>query len=265
MFPFRLAVFKELTCRDNTSPGAILYHIWHNKVVLSALLELFFPKHCVGCKEFGKYFCDSCLQNIFQGELICPICYKQALGGQTHPICIRKYGLDGLWSLGLFENALRRAIIDLKYHFVRALSDELLNLVLVYWVRYQPFILDQIKRDHGRNWLVVPVPLHKSRLNWRGFNQSELLAKKLATSLNLKFMPVLERVRSTTPQVKLKGESRRQNIRQAFALKSDCKLSPETCVLLIDDVWTTGSTLKECCYELKRAGAKRVWAITLAR
>lgn len=232
--------------------------------MLSLVLELIFPKHCVGCKKFGKYFCDSCLKNIIQGELICPVCYKQALGGQTHPICVKKYVLDGLWSLGLFEGALRRAIIDLKYHFVRALSDELLNLVLEYWARYQPVILDQIKRDHGQNWLVVPVPLYKTRLNWRGFNQSELLAKKLAISLNLKYAAVLARVKSTTPQVKLKGKGRYQNVKGVFKVIENCKLKNEN-YLLVDDVWTTGSTLKECCYQLKKAGAKTVWAITLAR
>lgn len=164
----------------------------------------------------------------------------------------------------MFEGALRRAIIDLKYHFVRALSDELLNLVLEYWARYQPYVLDQIKKDHGQNWLVVPVPLYKTRLNWRGFNQSELLAKKLAVSLNLKYVSALERIKSTTPQVALKGATRRQNIRQAFSLNTKYDIQ-NTCVLLVDDVWTTGSTLKECCFVLKKAGAKKVWAITLAR
>lgn len=177
---------------------------------------------------------------------------------------VRKYGLDGLWSLGLFEGTLRRAIIDLKYHFVRALSDELLNLVLEYWARYQPFVLDQIKKDHGQNWLVVPVPLYQTRLNWRGFNQSELLAKKLAISLNLKYAPALIRIKSTTPQVKLKGATRRQNIRRAFSINTKYDIQ-NTYVLLVDDVWTTGSTLKECGYILKCAGAKKVWAITLAR
>jgi len=75
----------------------------------------------------------------------------------------------------------------------------------------------------------------------------------------------LKRVRFTKSQAKLKEKQRRQNIRGAFEISADYDLGTMNYILLIDDVWTTGSTLKECSYVLKRAGAQKVWAITLAR
>lgn len=182
----------------------------------------------------------------------------------VHPVCERKYGLDGLWSLGIYENPLRSAIQKLKYKWVNELAGILSNLLIEYWARYQPHFLDKIKVMHGENWAVMPVPLHWTRQNKRGYNQSALLGKLLAKKMGLEYKDLLKRTRPTKPQVGLDSYQRKQNIRNAFALKSKDQ-RPMTNILLVDDVWTTGSTLRECCYVLKRGGAKSVWAITLAR
>lgn len=230
--------------------------------MLSAIVELFFPKKCVGCKKLGTYFCRNCINDILQGDLICPFCQKPSVGGQTHPICLRKYGLDGLWSLGLYKGGLKEAIIQLKYKYVRELSKILIDILVEYWARFEPFLLDEIKKN-PQSWVVVAVPLHKYRQNWRGFNQTELLAKDLADRLGLKYAPILKRVSNTKPQAKLSGYDRRKNLKNVFEISHS--LPHDVCCLIIDDVWTTGSTLKECCYVLKKAGAKQVWGLTLAR
>ena len=186
------------------------------------------------------------------------------MGGQTHPICRRKFGLDGLWSLGIYQDPLRAAIQQLKYKSVRELTEVLTDIIIEYWAKYQPFILDQIKKDGGAGWVVIPVPLYWWRANDRGFNQSALIGQSLSKKLGLGYCEGLKRIRYTKPQVKLKGKQRRANISGAFEITENCELKTVNC-LLIDDVWTTGSTLRECCYVLKRAGAKKVWAITLAR
>ncbi len=186
------------------------------------------------------------------------------MGGQTHLICRKKFGLDGLWSLGIYRNPLRQAIRQLKYGKVSNLATVLADIILNYWVKYQPFILDQINKDKGVEWVVVPVPLHWWRGNSRGFNQSALIGQILSKKLGLDYYDALKRIRYTKPQVRLKGKDRHQNIRNAFSLDSRL-LTLDSNVLLLDDVWTTGSTLKECCYVLKRNGAKKVWALTLAR
>lgn len=227
------------------------------------LLDLLFPKTCVGCGVFGSYLCNDCIKEIQQTELVCPFCERPNLGGVVHAVCKRKFGLDGLWSLGIYQGTLRLAIQKLKYKWVSEMAKDLINMTLEYWVKNPPLLLDKIKKDQGKNWIVTAVPLHPSRERWRGFNQSELLARLLAQKLGLKYETTLKRVRNTTPQMKLQAFERKSNIRNAFALTSNYKLASS--ILLVDDVWTTGSTLKEYCYELKRGGVKQVWALTIAR
>lgn len=228
------------------------------------ILDLFFPKICCGCGKFGVYLCDKCTKEILQTDLVCPNCEKPAIGGVTHPLCHKKYGLDGLWSLGIYQNPLKKVIQKLKYKFVSDVAEVLVNLMVEYWARYDAQFLSEIKKDRGENWIIVPVPLHPRREKWRGFNQSALLSKILTHKLGLEYAETLKRTRFTKPQVSLKSWQRKQNIKDAFSLVSS--FHPLTSnILLIDDVWTTGSTLKECCYVLKRGGVQKVWAITLAR
>lgn len=232
---------------------------------MNFILDLLFPRKCVGCKKEGSYICQDCVCDIKQMDLVCPRCEDLAIGGQTHPICKRRYGLDGLWSLGIYQDPLRKAIQQLKYKGVKELAEILTDITIEYWAKYQPFILDQIKKDRGRGWAVVPVPLHWWRQNSRGFNQSSLIGQILSKKLGLDYSESLKRVRFTRSQTKLKGKQRHQNIKDAFEITKPYTLSPKPYVLLLDDVWTTGSTLRECCWVLKRAGAKKVWALTLAR
>lgn len=228
------------------------------------ILDFLFPKKCVGCNKVGNYFCNDCIQTIKQTDLVCPFCERSSMGGLAHPVCKRRYGLDGLWSLGIYDKPLSTAISKLKYKWVSELAEVLINITIEYWARYQPIVLDQIKKDRGESWVVVPVPLHWQRQNWRGFNQAALLAKLLAKKLGLKYEESLKRIRPTHPQVGQEAYKRKQNIKNAFSLNTKySSLIPN--VLLVDDVWTTGSTLKECCFTLKRGGAKQVWALTIAR
>lgn len=228
------------------------------------LLDLFFPKTCCGCHRFGSYLCSDCKKEILQTDLVCPNCERLSIGGLIHPLCKRKYGLDGLWSLGIYQSTLQKAIKKLKYKFVSSLAEDLIDLMLEYIAYQTPLFIDEIKKDKGRGWVVVPVPLHPKREKWRGFNQSALLGKIFAKKLSLEYAELLKRTKHTKPQVSLKSWQRKKNISGAFSLAISNK-SLAVSVLLIDDVWTTGSTLRECCYILKRSGAKKVWAITLAR
>lgn len=232
---------------------------------MNLILDILFPKRCIGCGKFETYFCEDCVRDIKQGDLVCPRCEKLAVGGQTHPICRRKFGLDGLWSLGIYQDQLKVAIQQLKYKGVKELADILVDITIEYWAKYQPFLLDQIKKSGGVGWVVIPVPLYWWRSNSRGFNQSSLIGQSLSKKLGLDYSEGLKRIRYTKSQVKLKEKDRRKNIFGAFALSSNYQLQTTPYILLIDDVWTTGSTLRECCYVLKRAGAKKVWALTLAR
>lgn len=232
---------------------------------MNLFLDVLFPKKCIGCKKPNTYFCESCVSDILQTDLICPQCTNLSIGGLTHPGCERSYSLDGLWSLGIYRGALKKTIQKLKYDpaLVSDFAPVLVDIVVDYWIKYQPFIYMEIKKS--KKWVVVSVPLHWYKENKRGFNQSELLGQMLSKKLGLDYCDILKRIRNTKSQVKLKGRERQHNISGAFVVTSDYTLNPAPYTLLIDDVWTTGSTLRECCRILKQAGVKKVWALTLAR
>lgn len=117
----------------------------------------------------------------------------------------------------------------------------------------------------GDYTVIVPVPLHLTRLRWRGFNQSHFLARALAQLTGVRLDPFsLERVRPTRPQVELHEAERRRNVRQAFRVTRPQRVHGQR-VLLVDDVYTTGATVDECSRELMRAGAAGVDVLTLAR
>jgi len=160
---------------------------------------------------------------------------------------------------GAFESVLRETVHLLKYDRVLPAADFLGAKLSTTFSQLPP--LD------GESWLVVPVPLHKRKLRQRGFNQSELIARAalkrhpVAAKLNTK---CLIRQRETVPQAGLTRHQRRKNIRGAFAV-SDAEAVRGRDILLIDDVFTTGTTISECARVLRRAGAATVYAATVAR
>jgi len=115
--------------------------------------------------------------------------------------------------------------------------------------------------------LVVPVPLYKGKRRQRGFNQAELVAQAALKSRAGRFEiapDILQRVRDTHSQIGLTSNQRRENLRGAFAVSSPAELIGRE-VLLVDDVYTTGTTVTECARVLIRAGASNVWVATVAR
>jgi len=176
-----------------------------------------------------------------------------AVNGMTHPKCFKSYCLDGQVSAWRYRGVVKSAIATLKYRFTSNIADELAENYIFRVIKY-PII-------NKKNMLLVPIPLHKSRLRWRGFNQSELLGKLIANKLGWDFEPtLLKRIKNTQPQTTLKGESRKRNILGAFMVSGEVKKQP---IVLFDDVSTTGSTLKEASKALKRKGAIKVYAMTL--
>ncbi len=221
------------------------------------LLDWLFPKRCVGCGRFGDYFCQQCLVQIkLLEKQFCPICERPAYKGKTHPSCLGPYTIDGIFSVFTFTSPLKEAIYSLKYRYNSDLANKLVKLLTQN--------LGELGFIVSGETVLVPVPLHPRRLKWRGFNQAQLLAEKLASRVGLVCLSgSLVRVKDTQPQVKLQGKQRRQNVFQAFRVV-DPKLVQGQQIVLIDDMRTTGATLRNCATSLKRAGAKSVWGLTLA-
>jgi len=128
-------------------------------------------------------------------------------------------------------------------------------------------LLSYIPEYISESELIVPVPLHKSKYTERGFNQSEKIARVIAKALNKKLISnVLIKVKPTTPQVKLTRQERRRNVLDSFSINKKYKnLIIKKNLLLIDDVFTTGSTVNECSKVLMEASADRVYVYTFAR
>jgi len=227
--------------------------------------DLIFPKKCIGCGETGGYFCPDCLNFVsLEPERICPACLKPSIGGFSHPRCRTPHGLDGLTAVFAYKGVIKKAIQKLKYKFISDLAEDLIELFLSSCGE------DKVFRNLCRQGrvILIPVPLHPSRKRWRGFNQAELLGKMIAANLGIKFLPdALKRVKKTKPQVGLDKEKRKENIRGAFELNPNHQslIINHSLLIIFDDVWTSGETLKEAAKVLKRNKAEKVWGLTLAR
>ncbi|OGY24682.1 MAG: hypothetical protein A2Y57_00370 [Candidatus Woykebacteria bacterium RBG_13_40_7b] len=217
------------------------------------ILDFLFPRKCVGCFRFGSYLCSDCQRKIKHlSNQICPECERNSIGGEIHFGCQRRYSLDGLTSAYEFASPIKEAIYQFKYKFVSDLKTTLVDL-----------LLSAKKEDLKKDFVLVPIPLYFRKENFRGFNQVALLGKDLAEKQGLEFRgDLLKKVKDTKPQVKLKEKERKENIKGVFEVVGSVEGKN---ILLFDDVWTTGATIKEAGSVLKRKRAKLVWGLTLAR
>jgi ComF family protein len=162
---------------------------------------------------------------------------------------------------GSYESGLRELIHLLKYGGVRPASNVLGRMLAEAIAALEPSFPAQ-------SIAVIPVPLHRTKLRQRGFNQAELIARAAVKGFNPARLrvsaAVLERKRDTASQIGLTTHQRRANLRGAFGV-----VRPEIVkgreVLVVDDVYTTGATVSECARVLRRAGATKVWVATVAR
>lgn len=237
-------------------------HLWDE--VLNAL----YPAACCGCGRpaVRPGFCPSCRAEIHTPRsplcLVCGVPFGTA-GGSDHRCerCLtRAVGFGRARACALYDAAgtaqhpLKSVLQRYKYNRDVGLARPLGQLLS----ERCPFVA-------GTYDVIMPVPLHLSRLRWRGFNQAQLLAKPLARRAGVSMdARSLERVRPTRLQVDLSEAERRRNVAQAFRVtRPECVGGRK--ILLVDDVYTTGATVDECSRELRRAGAASVDVLVLAR
>ncbi|MBI2032574.1 MAG: ComF family protein [Candidatus Levybacteria bacterium] len=230
------------------------------------ILDFIFPKYCVNCKKLGDYICSNCFSRLsFDTEDICPECSKPAISGITHPKCRKKYSLEGTFTALVFNPTLKKIIYQFKYSpHLSDLRGVLIDLAYESLIQNQEF--QRVLRSEMKKLIFIPIPLHPSKFRKRGYNQSEILAKELGKKFDIRTFNVLKRIKYTKSQVGLIKEKRRENIRNAFAFDNKFKKHiARKSIFLIDDVLTTGSTTSEAGKVLKKAGAGKVWAVTLAK
>jgi len=218
-------------------------------------IDSIFPPACVGCGKAGVYFCVECEQNIS------PILYKQnglESGGDVESAKRKndRQKENSFYSARAFayhDGLMKKAVHRLKYK-----NDLGLGKVLAKKV---------IKIVEENNWdidLVVPIPLGKKRRKNRGYNQAELIAFPLAHYLGINFdSNIIRRCKETRTQIGLTVKERFENVNGAFEVVNDT--AKDKSILLIDDVYTSGATMRSAAQALKDAGAECVYSLTVTR
>lgn len=191
-----------------------------------SILDWIYPKRCVGCRTSGLYICHNCRAQVLVNS--------QSLA---------------------YEGVVRQVIKEIKYRGSYAMASELVEL----WVDKCSGSTRQLDSDT----VVTAVPMWGPKQKKRGFNQAEVVARELARSLRLEYQDLLIRTRSTRPMYGLTRGERFDNVRGAFELKRGVSLPSK--VVLVDDVWTSGATMRECELVLKKGGTKLLQKVAIAR
>ena len=204
------------------------------KQAMETVLEVVLPRSCLGCGKEGKYVCEQC--DLFLSEA---------------PILFPKGDLAEVVSGWEYDGLIKDIILKIKYDGLFDAVSELVEKALKIRKVYFP-----------EDTVITFVPMFKKRERQRGFNQAELIAKKLGRMTGKDVLPFLKKVKDTKSQTELDKAERMINVRGVFRTK---ELSSFNNILLVDDVWTSGATMKECARVLKRSGVKKVFGFTLAR
>ena len=242
-----------------------------------SVFSVLFPSDCRICGEpllniSRLPVCPECLGTIgpIQGR-VCSICGERVLSSYAEadedglircPVCRRvQRPFVRAVAYGSYDDALRELVHLLKYDGVRPAAAVLGRMLAEAITALQPAFTQ-------KPVLLVPVPLYKGKRHQRGFNQAELIARHAlevlkGSSLELR-TDILWRTRETHSQIGLTSHQRRENLRGAFAAARAGEVTGRE-ILLVDDVYTTGTTVTECATVLRRAGADQVWVATVAR
>ena len=225
------------------------------------LLDLMCPRHCPICDGIVKihsgYICEKCIgKAIYLKEPTCLICGKE-LKEDREEYCedCKKHRHYFIQNFGCFEYAsVAESIYRYKYKGRQEYADYYAQEI----VEQLGEVIMTIKPD-----ALIPVPIHKSKMRTRGFNQAELIEKAIGKQM---YIPVLTnyvvRVRKTTPQKELSRIERQNNLKRAFKIaQNDVKLNT---IIVIDDIYTTGSTIDMVSQTCMDSGVKRVYGICLA-
>lgn len=211
------------------------------------LLDCLFPKKCYGCGISETWLCRACflLLKKYQGEV------PRTLEDVSDLIIAGEYQdiiLHNLITAFKFES--NRELTVPLFAFLKSALDN-------------KIIISELSRNHWENILVIPLPLHKSRQKWRGYNQSELLAREISNYYSWPLSLDLKKIKKTLVQAELSEDQRLIN--QAGVFKWNGENLSSRDIMLVDDIITSGATINEAAKVLTRAGAKRVIKVAVAK
>lgn len=217
--------------------------------IINGIVSIIYPNHCIACNELlavsKKWLCEKCTPEFEINEhRKCKICGRIIYhNGNCRTCNSSKLYFDKGHSVYEYKDAVRSGIMNYKYkglysygkYFGKIMADYIIDCVI-----------DDMKFDY-----ITAVPLHRKRLSGRGYNQSEIMAKIVAKNIGVEYKTLLERLVNTRALNNLGGEERRKELKGAFSLKKGVSVEGKN-ILIIDDVFTTGTTINECCKVLKK-------------
>ena len=241
------------------------------KKILAISRDLLFPVFCISCRTEGEWLCQPCLEKlqleikpqVFQHPYLSKVIALADYKNETVARLIHLLKYEYVEEIGeIFEKLIEE--------FIRQNAEIILNgrpsaiIPIPLHKLIEKFVAQNVNFFDGRASAIIPIPLHKKRYLERGFNQAEILAESWGRHLGVPILKnVLIRSRQTKTQVGLNGIERRSNLRGAFTLRQP--LVNIDRVILVDDVFTTGSTMEEAARVLRSNGIKEVWGEVIAR
>lgn len=224
---------------------------------LDMLLQWFYPPRCILCGKLIKIgeqsrMCAACENTISWKEgTVCQKCGCNLYTNATYCERCQKANFVFEKGVAVFSYSdVRDSIAHFKFHYWKRDAIPLGKIMGDYLLTYYPELAKQTE-------LLIPVPMHQKKQKLRGFNQSELLTKVIAQRIKKPYTNTLKRIKETIPQSQLNPEERKQNLQGAFAVENAEEIKGKT-ILLIDDIFTTGTTINECAKVLYKDGANKV-------
>lgn len=198
------------------------------------IMDVLWPRTCLGCGREGLYICKDC--ELFLSEV--------------NMIEVQPQSVISVWE---HEGIIEKAIFKIKYDGCYDILNELLEKAF-----------GRIELNLPANTYITYVPMYKKKERMRGFNQAELIAKKVGERISKPMAKFLEKTKNNQSQDNLTVQERLQNVKDSFKYCNSCLEKPKN-ILLVDDVYATGATMQECIRILKEAGVEKVWGFTLSR
>jgi ComF family protein len=250
----------------NTFHKAIFFENMDNHIITSRMKELlqkmklslvdtFYPPQCLGCKREGAFLCSVCATGIeMYSHQSCPVCRCESEFGVICYRCSDNLSLDGVFVTTAYENQLVQQLIkNCKYRYAEDVAVQIGDMM---WEAHYSFFKNFTTK-------FVPVPLHRKKKAERGFNITEILARRMSKKQQHSYFDCLRRIRQTESQAQLDQSQRRVNVKDCFQIQLPSIPGGSYCI--VDDVASTLSTLNECAKVLKANGADFVWGAVIAR
>lgn len=215
---------------------------------LEKALTFIFPPACDFCGKIGEgYLCKKCKEKLINSNI-----FLNQLNSYPNK---KNNFIDEHFYLFSYTEIIREKILQYKFNDKAYLSDTFFE----FFVNNEKLYRFLKKYD-----IIGAVPISKSRKRERGYNQSELIARKIAKTLLIPFENVLIKTKNNSPQSNLNKKQRLENVKNVYKVQNEQRIKEQN-ILLFDDIYTTGATANECARMLKQAGSKNVGILTIAK